>query len=247
MQKLILGIGAVLIIALGVWWFSSNENGNAGPGDGVSAVPTTDPLDVVLAFYGPWLEAVQSTTTDPYQANLNTDAVLSTAVQLYLAESLGGEQDPVLCQSTVPEEVRGRELFRTDSEAEVQILSRGLPERSPTFALVRLSVVDGAWQISEITCRSGESGPEREFSFEREGHLLKSVPPPLNPEYWHLVYTENNIPGQTVPLFFNETSQCQVDGGELFTCDPSQLQEADYATVRGEMTESGVEVRIVAY
>jgi len=238
----------LLIIILGVWWLS-NGGENTGDDDaGASATtPTTDPLDAVLAFYTPWLDAVLSTTTDPYQANLNTNDGLSTAVQLYLADSQGGELDPVLCQTEVPEEVRGRELFRTDDEAEVQILSRGLPERSPTFALVRLVAVDGEWQINEIACRSGESGPEREFTFEREGYLLKSVPEPLNDDYWHLVYTENNIPGQTVPLFFDAESQCQVDEGAFFTCDETQLQEATYASVQGNMTEAGVDVRSMSY
>jgi hypothetical protein len=124
-------------------------------------------------------------------------------------------------------------------------LARGLEERSPNVAVVTLGGDTGEWLITDIRCAQGESGPEREFSFDREGHLLKSVPPPLNPDYWHLVFEENGINGHTAPLFFDESSTCVALDGTEATCNTDNFVDATKALVQGEMTESGVEVKRV--
>lgn len=231
---LILGIG---VLAMWLWPGSGTT-----PSDERGPAPTTDPLDPVSRFYNDWLQAVQSTTTDPYAAGLATNQLLSASLQQKLQDNQAATPDPVLCQPELPERVGAKVLYQEDYRAEVQVLGRGYETKSPHFALVHLAAVDGAWQIDRIECRTGESGPEREFSFIQSGQLLKSVPEPLNSEYWHLVFTENDVAGNAVPLFFSDSSQCVASDGSTEVCDPSQFSEAARATVTGNMTEAGVDV-----
>ncbi|MAZ29842.1 hypothetical protein CL655_01000 [bacterium] len=214
---------------------------------GEQTPPAVDPIDVVLDFYNPWLDARLSTTTNPYDAGLAESSVLGTAAQLYLADNRESEVEPVLCQTVLPERVGAKPLFQQDFSAQVQVLSRGLPEKSPNYAVVSLTAVDGEWQISEIMCQSGESAPEREFSFEQTGQLLKSVPAPYNSEYWHLVFLTPGQPAGVVPLFFSAESTC-VSADEIeTTCNPEQFAETTKVTVQGQMTEAGAEVRYVRF
>jgi hypothetical protein len=235
----ILGIVAVVVI-----WLLVRPGGSVTPtGETAVVAPTADPIDVVLDWYNDWLRAEQTTTTNPYDAGLAAVAPLSSGLQQYLNSSREAERSVVHCQNEPPPRVGGKLLFATDEAAEVQVLSRGLPEKSPHFAVVRLAAVDGLWEIAEISCASGESAPEREFSFEQSGQLLKSVPPPLDPNQWHLVV---QVPGQSpsvVPLFFDAASVCTDGDGVEVVCDPDSLREASRATVQGDMTEAGATVR----
>jgi len=76
-----------------------------------------------------------------------------------------------------------------------------------------------------------------------EGNLLKSVPPPYDPNYWHLVYAQNGTLGYVVPLFFSAMSMCTDIRGNESVCDPSQFIEVQKVMLRGDMTELGVEVK----
>jgi hypothetical protein len=67
------------------------------------------------------------------------------------------------------------------------------------------------------------------------------VQPPLDPEYWHLVFSQAGVMGHTVTLFFSDTSLCFIDGKEQ-VCTDSLLQETMKVQIQGSMTESGVEV-----
>jgi hypothetical protein len=241
MKKFLPLIILVALIAALVWWLSG---GDVAPGAVEQQVAAEgDPIDVVNAFYGDWLDAVQSTSSNPFTAGLTSDARLSAVLQQQLQDRQSDEQDPVLCQNAVPERTGARVISQTDFTAEAQVLARGLPERSSIYALVTLAAVNGEWQIANIVCEDAAAEPEvGEFTFDKSGFLLKSVPEPLNSDYWHLVFTENNVPGHTAPLYFDETSVCIAADGEEAACDESKLQEPDRVRVQGSMTEAGVSV-----
>lgn len=235
-------IGAALILfGIVAVWFLSDQNRGTGPSG--SAVELADPVDVVADFYSAWLSAVRSTSTDPHQSELTVDPSLSTGMRARL-ENLGTDVavDPVLCQAVVPERIRTKSVFVTEDSAQILVMPRG--EGVTKQSLVALAVIDGAWQITDITCTDGESAPERAFDFEREGYLLKdSVPPPLDSQYWHLVFEENGQAGHTAPLFFDASSICIAPDESESTCDPSQFTEAAKVRVQGDMSESGATVK----
>ncbi|NCT02026.1 hypothetical protein GW766_02120, partial [Candidatus Parcubacteria bacterium] len=126
---------------------------------------------------------------------------------------------------------------------QVMVLTRGGEEKSPYQDIVTVAVVDGKWRITEISCAQGEIAPERAYDFEHEGFLLKSVPPPLDPQYWHLVYEENGQLGHTVPLFFSAESICIDGAGNESICVPTQFTDASPAFLQAAMTEAGAAVR----
>ena len=247
MKKLFPILILIAIAALAVWWLGGKDVVDQDA-DQEQVAPTTDPVDTVNGYYSDWLNAQKSTTTDPYTAGLATDGRLSEAVQQHIVDQQAAEQDPVLCQMAVPERTGARDISRTDFQAEVQVLSRGLPEQSSVYAHVTLTAVAGDWQISNIACVDAAAEPEiGEYSFDKEGYLLKSVPEPLNSDYWHLVFTENNVPGHTAPLFFDTESVCvAADGGES-VCDESQFTEPSRAQVQGSLTEAGVDVARIVF
>lgn len=208
---------------------------------------TDDPIDSALEFYNKWLDATLSTTTDPVQAGLLDQPVVSQAVRSYIEAgdiTLGTiTLNPVFCQNVIPDRFGAKILFATESNAQIIVLARGLEEKSPFQAIVTLEAKDSKWQMSEIKCSQGEVAPEREYDFERAGFILKSVPPPLNSDLWHLVYEENGIMGHTVPLTFTEASVCISTDGIEGLCDESTFTEATPATLQADMTESGAIVR----
>lgn len=246
MRNYVIGVvGVIVLIGLVLWFTNSKE---VAPEEAVvSAIPTEDRIDVVSDFYATWLDAVQSSTTDPYQIGLADDPVLGQALSLKLKETAdaAGEDavDPVLCQSFIPTKVGVKPIFEQERDAQYVVIARG--EQSPRRAEVTVTAVDGKWQISDIVCTDGESAPEREFTFERSGNLLKSVPEPLDPQYWHLVFEENGTFGNVAPLFFDETSQC-IDG-ETSVCNPDTFRETQKVRVFGQMTEAGVAVARVEF
>lgn len=242
MKKIIIILGVLLVIGAVVFMNGNNDSGNTNT-DAVSV--TGDPVEETLTFYKSWLAALQSTSTDPYAAGLATDAMLGTAVQLYLAEAQNTESaiDPVLCVAQTPDKVRAKSVFTNATEAKVQVLSRGEGEKSPEYAVVSVMAVDGAWQISEIECVSGESAPEREFSFEERGFLLKeNVPAPYDSANWHIVFSQNGQLGYMAPLFFDGESVCVTDDSES-VCDVANLSEATKVFVQAQMTEAGAQVK----
>lgn len=240
-KQFVLLFAFIVIIVIAVVTLSGSSDTSTPAED--SAVPEGDPIDVALGFYNDWLDAVQSTTTDPYAAGLATDQRLSEVAQAYIAVTdKDADIDPVICQMETPERVGAKVSYVLEREAQYMMLARGLAEKSSRQAVVDLVAQDGQWVINEISCVEGESMPDREFTFEREGFLLKSVPPPLDPEYWHLVFEERGVQGHTAPLFFSEDSMCIDAAGVETVCNPDTLPEAGAALVKGQMTEAGVEV-----
>lgn len=207
-------------------------------------VSMENPVNTTLNFYEEWQSAVRATSTDPYQASLAETPILSKELRARLKDTEGqsaDEPDPVLCQTTVSTKVAALPVYEHDDEAQVVVLSReeGRTEQS-IFTLLRHK---GGWYINEIECSLGEFAPEREFSFDTEGYLLKSVPPPLDPNYWYIVFEQDGEMGHTARLFLSAESVCVAIDGSESACDSGQFVEPSKVYVQGQMTESGVDVK----
>jgi len=245
-KHIIIVIALLLIAGAAVLLFKST--GSEVTNDAKDTVaPTESAIDVVATFYNNWLDSVQFPTSDPYTDGLSTDPVLSADAQAYLAGAEGGKlasgHDPVLCLVSAPQKVRSKLAFGNDSNAKVLVVGRGAGDNPSEYAEVSLEAVDGAWQISGIVCVSGESAPEREFTFDREGFLLKGVPPVLNEGQWYIVFEENGQSGHTAPLFFDAESQCIDEAGTEGVCDPNTFINPSNSYIRGTMGEAGVQVK----
>lgn len=203
------------------------------------------PVNVALDFATEWLKATESTSTNPYESGFATSTILSPSLRERLVASQATVEasgvDPVTCQSATTTELRinGRSMNEQPDRAQVLIMARRLPNQA-VYTLLREGE---GWYINDISCAAGEFEPDREFSFDREGNLLKNVPKPLDSQYWHLVFTEDGKPGHTAPLFFDENSTCLAFDGSEGVCDTAQFREAVGASVQGEMTETGVKVK----
>ncbi len=207
-----------------------------------------DPLDTVNEFYNAWFDARNSTSTDPYTLALPMDARLATSVQEYIQTAdRNAEKDPVLCLAQLPPRIGAKPVFKLDDKAQYVVIARGVGGVTPNRAAVDVAVVGDKWLITKIECLSGESAPEREFAFEKTGNLLKHNEPPLDPNTWYVVFEENGEDGHIAPLFFSETSMCVNAGGEESVCQPDNFVNAIEATVKGGMTEAGVDVKRIEY
>ena len=242
----ITGLALLLIIFL---WFNlfKTEPASEVITEPVSTIPAEDPMDVTVDFYNNWLDASLSTTTNPKDSGLRENPVLSAEVRKYINDTdttpLANNLEPVLCQPTLPERIGGKTIYKQDMAAQVQILARGGETKSPYQALVDLKAIEGKWQISQISCTQGETAPVREFNFEQEGYLLKSVPPPLDSKYWHLVYEIRGEKGHTVPLFIDDKTICiSLDKSESI-CNPNSFIEPALVFVQADMLESGAVVK----
>jgi hypothetical protein len=208
-------------------------------------VSVEEPLDIVLDFYESWLQAKQSTSTNPYLLELAQNPLLSVELRDDLATAhTDSDQaaDPVLCLTTVPEKIKVKPVFELDNSVQF-VVSAARDKVLTGQSTVTLVKHNEGWYIDNISCSDGESAPEREFSFEKEGNLLKSVPPPLDSQYWHIVYVANGQNGHAAPLFFSEESVCiEADGSES-VCNTERFTDAIGAFVQGEMIEAGINVR----
>jgi len=236
-------IGLVVILLIGGLLLRGEATTPEGT-ESPQAVETGTPVNVVLDYYLPWLKARQSTSTTPYQDGLASSTILSPVLRERLRRSESGlldGLDPVLCQSATTTDLRltGRLMNEQVDRAQVLVLAKGAPRQ----AVVTLKKLGDGWYIDDITCAAGEFEPDREFSFDREGNLLKNVPRPLDSQYWHLVFIEDDTPGHTVPLFFDASSTCVAVDGSESVCDTERFREAVKASVQGEMTEIGVKVK----
>lgn len=251
-KHIYIGIGvAVLLFVAALSWFLLQDNNDSRVGIPERVGVKGEALEVTLEFYNEWLEALQSTSTDPYQSDLIRSPLLSGEVRAYLeqknADLEEGDLEPVLCQSEIPKEIDGKVVYTIKGGAQISILAGG-EAKSPQQALITLKETNGSWLIINIDCSQGESGPEREFDFERSGELLKkAAQAPLVTEEWHLTYEENGVKGQTVPLFFDATSICINADATEATCDPSQLRETAKVKVQASMTESGATVKRLTF
>lgn len=210
-------------------------------------VSMEEPVDVVMGFYSPWFKAVNSTSTDPYTEGLVDYPILSKDVRTYITENRGdirqSQMDPVLCQSAaIPSRLTSRKIYEEADSAQVLIMAKD--KELSNQAVATLLKHNEGWYINSIECTLGEVPPEREFSFEREGKIIKaSVPDPYNKDYWHVVYEENGQEGLLAPLFFNEESKCIPKRGDEYVCDPNQLKEDAKVVVKAQLTEWGAEVK----
>ncbi len=240
-RSLIVLVGIVLIVGILYTVFRTGEQIDQNLYN--QEVAMTEPIDVVLDFYDPWLEAVQSTSTDPYTSGLAAKKILSEALRTRLMSTAGHadtEIDPVLCQTTTPMQTTGRIVSEQEDTVRVLVMARD--KTLTAQSVFTLKRHNNGWFIEDILCSPGEFGLPREFSFESEGHLLKSVPPPFDPQYWHIVFEENGKLGHVAPLFFGTESSCVSIDKTDAVCVPEQFMEATKIHVYGQMTERGVEV-----
>jgi hypothetical protein len=236
-------IGVIIILILIAVIFMMR---NTSTDEEVLPALSGDSIDATQDFYASWLAAAKEQTLETYALTLTSDNRISDSVHLYITSALAEPEralDPVLCQAIVPERFGVKPSYEVDGKAQLLVLARGLEEPSPNLAVVDLEIIKNQWQITNISCSSGESAPQGEFSFEREGFLLKSVPAPLNSDYWHIVYEDGGQMGYTAPLFLSAESMCVGSDGVEVVCNESQFVEASKVRVQGEMTESGVEVK----
>lgn len=241
----IIGI-VVVIVAIGglIWLFSFRDGSSGGPLGG-SQASQLDAIDTVINFYGDWLDAVKNpTSADPSRKDLVSSPLLSKALSDRLSrpeQTTTTGPDPVLCQTRIPENISTTRVYEDADSAQVLVKSRD--KKATEQALVTLVKQSDGWRIATIECSAGEFAPEKEFSFEMEGYLLKgSIPAPFNKSNWHLVFEENGKLGNVVPLFFDAKTQCtDLNGAKLVCAD--QLKETTKVFIQGQMTERGVTVK----
>ncbi len=207
-----------------------------------------EPVDVLLDFYGLWLDKRQATSTSEVIANPLESQALSVRMQ----EKLKGFDftnppeglDPVLCQNVLPTGFRTKDIFVEESKVQIMVLAKKKAE--PGQAAVTLNKHNDLWEITDIACSLGEQAPEMgEFSFDNEGLLLKdSLPSSFDKQYWYLVFSQDDTPGYTTPLLIDSESICSVGGSES-VCTMSSFSEAMRVHVQGEMSEDGVSVKKV--
>jgi hypothetical protein len=229
---LVITVIVALVAAVSLFGGAKDEkNKQVGP----------EAIDVTLEFYNTWLDAKRSTTTIDFVAFLATSSNLTDELRTQLQTNLTATPDPVLCMAVLPARIGVKPIFELATTSEYMVVGRG-GVKTPESALVSLVNIEGFWKISNITCSAGETTPEREFTFEQRGSLLKSVPPPLDANYWHLVFTENNEPGHTMALMFTASSSCTYADGTERGCDTTLFTEGQEAFIQGTASESGASV-----
>lgn len=239
--KIIL-IGVVLLVIAIIFIVVRNGNND---NDATNEGPTEVPIDVVLEFYDSWLDILRATSTDPYQSELLASVVVSSDVRSAInsARIENPDLDPVTCQTgQTPENFRARIFPTSETETKILIESKVAKETQPMMSFVTLTVVDNKWQITNIECTQGDVAPDVEFTYDRQGLLLKSVPPPYEAGKWHLVFEQDGQMGYVTPLFFSATTSCVSKEGVTSVCNPDAFTETDRVSVKGGMTELGAEV-----
>jgi hypothetical protein len=238
-NKTILLILLLVIISILAWKFIGE---NSPQLDTTTAV-TADPVDAAVDLYQPWLAALQATSTEPNFEALLAAAPLTGDLRARLVQEVGESTigiDPVICLADVPERLGTKVVFVDNTQAELMVVARG--EKSSQLALYTLEWMDGSWLITGIDCSAGEVAPVQEFSFEREGNLLReSLQAPLDSSQWHLIYTKDEVSGHAVPLLFDESSICITDTEVM--CDVQSFTEATAVTIQGSLQEAGALVQ----
>lgn len=248
-MKNIFILGGLILLAVGVYFFLSSDR-SSEPVAIEETYVTGEPLDLVLQAVNDWreIQATTSETTTTLESFISTD-LFSVPLRATLMEqdadlSRDPQLDVIYCQAVVPPRLVGRMILNTETEAQLMIFGRGLENPSPYQAIVTMTGNgEGAWSINNIECAQGEVAPDVEFTFDNEGYLLKSVPPPYQSGSWHVVFEQDGQMGYVAPLVFDAESICIESSGEQAVCEPDNLVEPILATIRGDMTESGVTVR----
>ncbi len=236
-KKIILVILMVLVVLSLILFFLKDKE------VGQQEVSMESPIDIVLDFYDPWLASRNSVDTNPYKEGLNDSMILSKDLRNKIFKAKGNSDtdlDPVLCQSVIPSSISARTVYEQEEKAQILILARD--EGLDGQAIVSLNKLNGGWYINDIECSAGEFGPPREFTFEREGVLIKDSTLEFNSEYWHILFVENNEVS-LVPLFFNGESICILSDKEEEICKPEKFEEEKTVTVYGDMSETGATVK----
>lgn len=250
MKKQNIIIGIVILVILIVAVLVLTNKGSETTSDTSLAdqiVSQEEPVDIVLDFYTRWLDALHSSSSNPYESDLVNEPLLSQALREKLQGSslaAEGEKDAVICQNTIPEKINAKILYERDEDVQIIVFSK--EQRLAGQAVITTRALNDGWYIDSIEC-SKEFDEPGEFSFENDGNLLKSVPPPYDPNTWHLVYAQNGVNGYVVPLFFSEESICTDANGTESVCDQNNFTDAQKVTVRGNMTEAGLDVKRVEY
>lgn len=246
MKKIVI-IGIILVgVGAVVWYFSSGRTD--APVQEPDMFTQGDPVDLTLDMMSQWRDNRAGTSTVPL-AGFIEQPLFSPALRTKLNETPEANGlDPLLCQPEVPPRVVGRMVLQTETEAQVLVFARGLETLAPQQSLVTLrGNGEGGWVISTIACVLGETAPEVEFTFDREGYLLKSVPPPYQAGDWHIVFAQDGQMGYVAPLTFTGESLCIEANGVETVCAPDSFVEPSAVLVRGEMTEAGVIVNQVRF
>ncbi len=229
------------LIAAVVIFFIVRGTKTEGPTGPV--IPEEEAIDFVLDFYDRWLS--MGTSTDKYGSEVLNSSIFSEEVlnKIEADRTEFPELDPITCQSSaVSEQIAARPYPVSATESKILIESRVGEAPLPTFAFVTATVVDGAWLITNIECTQGDIAPVVEFNYNREGLLLKSVPPPYTAGQWHLVFEQDGQMGYVTPLFFNATTTCVSIEGVESICNPDTFTETARVVVKGGMSEVGAEV-----
>lgn len=205
-----------------------------------------EPVAITLDFYEAWLAARATGPDEPYTQNLAAYEQVGPKVREKISDAQGtlgeeGKEDPVLCQTALPEGLRTLPVYQQDEAAQVLVMSTTKGQSGQ--AIVTLAAKNNLWQITDITCGNAEQGPKGEFSFDKSGFLLKQVPAPLDSKHWHLVFQEAGVLGHAVPLFINADSVCVRKDGSTTACNDDVLKETEPARVLGELSETGVTVK----
>ena len=207
-----------------------------------------DPLDVALDFYETWRLAKVSTSTDPYQEGLAKATVLSSVLSKKIIDNedlyKNQQKDIVICDESMVNDVKAKEVFSNETNAQVIIFAKDKTTRG-IQVLATLVGEGGYWKITEISCGAGEQDLNTgEFSFDYEGLLLKqSVPAPLDKKMWHLIFSQDDVPGYTTPLIFGDDSLCILENKIEKVCSDSLMYETKKVRAKGDMTEAGLEVK----
>lgn len=204
------------------------------------------PVDVVLNYYESWADAARDESMNPYQEGMADNEILSEELRSKLADSeedFKNGTDPVLCQAGVPETLSARISYELEDEIQFIVLSRD--EGFPGQSIATLGKFKGGWYIKDITCSQGEFGVEKEFSFEKDGYLLKNTELGTNGLYF--IYAENGVFGSAAPLFFGPESMCKDLSGNESVCNTESFGEKTKAVIRGQLTEAGIDVKQVEF
>ncbi|MCI5108412.1 MAG: hypothetical protein MRY49_01020 [Candidatus Pacebacteria bacterium] len=243
-KKLVIAIVVIILIILGIFLVTKNTDPLSG-----QEVSTNNPVDIVLNFYEPWLISAKSTDTDPYKEELFKDPILGKDLRKKIKDSeeqFRTEADPVLCQRTRPDNLSTIISYELPEEVQIVVFSRD--EGVDGQSIATLTKHNDGWYISDITCSSGEVGVLKEFSFEKDGYLLRSAElASSGSSDTYLIFAENGVFGSLAPLFFDSESVCTNLDGQKSVCDMSSFGEKTKAIVRGELTEAGVSVKQVEF
>ncbi len=241
MKKKIIYIAVALILFVGAFLIANRTHHDAT----VEQKVTIDSIEVASQFFNAWLEARQSTSTNPFDQNVAASEHITDDVRNYIngARDTYTEKDPVLCLTQVPPRIGVRPVYEATTTAEVMVVPRKLETPVPQSAIVKLELIDKNWKIVNITCSNGEEAPVSEFSFERAGFATKTLPAPYASDTWHIVFTQDDGRIGATPLLFDGESLCAAADGTESYCTSDKLVEGGRIYIKSNLTETGALIK----